>query len=257
MNKASTEGAGRIRLSAAVITKDEEDKIGDCLDSLSFTDEIVVVDSGSTDRTVEIARAKGAKVVHNDWEGHIQQKNFAIVQTRGEWVLSVDADERVSARLRAEILKKLENPDADGYAVPRLVYYINRWIRHCGWYPARKTRLFRRDKGRWTGENPHDRLDVDGKVKNLDGDLYHLSFDNISDHLRTIDRFTEIAARERVAKGARAGLFAIALRPPATFIKMYFLKLGFLDGVPGLIVSALSAYHVFCKYMRISEMNRK
>jgi glycosyltransferase involved in cell wall biosynthesis len=247
----------RVRLSAAVIAMNEEDKIGACLDSLSFADEIVVVDSGSTDRTVEIARLKGAKVVHHDWEGHIQQKNFAITQTTGEWVLSLDADERVSARLRGEILRVLENPAADGYAIPRLVFYMNRWIRRCGWYPERKTRLFRRGLGTWAGENPHDRLDVAGRVGNLDGDIYHLSFDSISDHLRTIDNFTEIAARERVAKGERAGMVSILLRPPATFVKMYFLKLGFLDGAPGFVASGLSAYHVFCKYVKIREMSRR
>ncbi|MBI5815958.1 MAG: glycosyltransferase family 2 protein [Nitrospinae bacterium] len=243
----------RIRLSAAVITKNEEDKIGDCLASLSFADEIVVVDSGSTDRTVEIAKSMGANVVFHEWPGHIQQKNFAIGQARGEWVISLDADERVSPRLRDEILKVLGAPKADGYAIPRLVHYINRWIRHCGWYPARKVRLFRRDKGKWGGENPHDRLFVEGKVEDLNGDIYHLSFDDISEHLRTINSFTDIAAAERGEKPIMFPWLSMILRPKVTFIKMYFLKLGFLDGVPGLIASGLSAYHVFCKYMKIWE----
>ena len=247
----------RTRLSAAIITKNEEEKIGRCIDSLSFVDEIVVVDSGSDDRTTRIAESKGAKVVYNPWEGHIQQKNFAIGQTRGEWILSLDADEIVSPRLRDEISRVMESPKADGYAIPRLVYYINRWIYHCGWYPARKVRLFRRGKGRWGGENPHDRIMLDGLCEKLDGDLYHLSFDNVSDHLKTINSFTDIAADERVAKSKKAGLFSIAARPAATFVKMYFLKLGFLDGVPGLIVSGLSSYHVFCKYVKIWERTRR
>ncbi|MGK7346257.1 MAG: glycosyltransferase family 2 protein [Candidatus Nitrospinota bacterium M3_3B_026] len=246
-----------IKLSAAVITLNEEEKIGRCLESLSFADEIVVVDSGSTDNTVRMAESIGARVVFHEWEGHIQQKNFAIDQTRGEWVLSLDADEIVSPELREEILKVLENPRADGYAAPRLVYYINRWIRHGGWYPARKVRLFRRDKGRWGGENPHDRIILEGRLENLRGDIYHLSFDDISDHLRTINAFTDIAAAERAARGARAGWFSMAARPPATFLKMYVLKLGFLDGVPGLIAAGLSAYHVFCKYVKIWEKNRR
>lgn len=246
----------RVRLSAAVIAKNEEEKIGRCLASLSFADEIVVVDSGSTDRTIEIAEAAGAKVVHHEWEGHIQQKNFAIDQTTGEWVLSVDADEIVSPELRESILKAVENPDAEGYAVPRPVYYINRWIRHCGWYPDRKVRLFRRDKGRWGGENPHDKISLEGRSGVLRGDLYHLSFDNISDHMKTINSFTDIAAAEGVARSKSAGWFSLLLRPPATFIKMYFLKLGFLDGAPGFIASALSAYHVFSKYVKIREKKK-
>ncbi len=247
----------RYKLSAAIITKNEEDKIADCIDSLSFADEIVVVDSGSTDRTVELARARGAKVVHNDWPGHVGQKNFALDQTTGDWTISLDADERVSKRLRDEILVTLENPKADGYAIPRLVYYINRWIRHCGWYPARKVRLIRKGSGRWGGENPHDRLLVDGRVDALRGDIYHLSFDDVSEHLRTINSFTDIAASERAAKNETAGYLSMTLRPAGTFLKMYFIKLGFLDGIPGLIISALSAYHVFCKYVKIREITRR
>ncbi len=255
MNRNTHSEPSRIKLSAAIITLNEEDKIGDCLASLSFADEIVVVDSGSEDRTVEIAESMGARTVFHRWEGHVQQKNFAIDQTRGEWILSLDADERVSEKLRDEIIDAVENPTADGYAMPRLVFYINRWIYHCGWYPARRIRLFKRDKGRWTGENPHDTIRLDGKTGNFRGDLLHLSFDTISDHLRTIDSFTEIAATERVAKHKAAGLASIMTRPVATFVKMYFLRLGFLDGIPGLIISTLSAYHVFCKYVKISEMN--
>ncbi|VAX25317.1 hypothetical protein MNBD_NITROSPINAE02-663 [hydrothermal vent metagenome] len=242
-----------IKLSAAIITKNEEDKIADCIDSLSFADEIVVIDSGSTDKTVEIARSKGAKVIFNQWPGHIEQKNFAIGQTSGRWALSLDADERVSGKLREEIIAKLANPSAQGFAIPRLVYYINRWIRHCGWYPARKIRLFERDKGRWGGENPHDKIILRGKQEDLKGDLYHLSFDDISEHLRTINFFTDVAAKERADKGQTAGLGSIVFRPPATFIKMFLLNLGFLDGVPGFIVSTLSSYHVFCKYVKIWE----
>ena len=246
--------APKVKLSATVITFNEEEKIADCLDSLSFADEMVVVDSGSTDRTVEIARAKGARVVLNKWGGHIQQRNFAIGQAAGEWVLNLDADERISDRLKGEILSAIGNSSADGFVIPRMVFYINRWIRYCGWYPAPKIRLFRKGKGRATGENPHDRIELDGRLGKMKGDIYHFSFDNISDHLATINNFTEIAARERMAKGKRAGISSIILRPPAMFIKMYFFKGGFMDGIPGFIVCALSAYHVFCKYTKLREM---
>jgi glycosyltransferase involved in cell wall biosynthesis len=243
----------RYKLSAAIITKNEEDKVADCIASLFFADEIVVVDCGSTDRTAQIAGAGGARVVHNDWPGHVGQKNFALDQTTGDWTICLDADERVSKKLREEILLTLENPKADGYAIPRLVYYINRWILHCGWYPARKARLIRHGAGRWGGENPHDRLFVNGRVDALRGDVYHLSFDNVSEHLRTINGFTDIAANERAARNETAGFVSMTLRPVGTFLKMYFLKRGFLDGIPGLIISALSAYHVFCKYAKIWE----
>lgn len=247
---------GETRLTALVISKDEEEKIEDCLKSLLFADEIVMIDSGSTDGTIEIAKSYGVRVVHNDWPGYIGQRNFAKKFAEGEWVLSLDADERVSPELRDEIIKVLKNPKADGYAIPRVVFYINRWIRHCGWYPDRKIRLFKKEKGVWGGENPHDKVILDGKVENLNGDLYHLSFDDISDHIRTIQNFTSVAADERVAKGKKAGLFAILLRPPATFLKMYILKRGFLDGIPGFIVSSLSAWHVFSKYIKIREINK-
>ena len=141
-----------IGLSATVITKNEENKIADCIASLSFADEIVVVDCGSSDSTVKIAKEMGAKVFFNEWPGHVQQKNFALDLASKQWVLSLDADERVSLALREKIITLLENPKADGYAIPRLVYYINRWIKHCGWFPARKVRLFKRSKGRWARE---------------------------------------------------------------------------------------------------------
>ncbi len=241
-------------LSAAIIALNEEEKIGDCIDSLSFSDEIVVVDSGSTDGTKRIVEEKGATFLYHPWQGHIGQKNRAIDSTCGQWILSLDADERISGKLRSEILDVMQNDQsADAYAIPRVVYYINRWVKHCGWYPARKVRLFTRGSGRWGGENPHDRIMTTGRVENLRGDIYHLSFDTVSDHLSTINSFTSIAAKERLAKGQKVGLFSILIRPPATFFKMFFLRGGFLDGVPGLVISLLSAYHVFCKYVKISE----
>ncbi len=242
-----------VRLSGAVICLNEEEKIADCLDSLTFCDEVVVVDSGSADATVAIAKAKGAVVIHNDWPGHIEQKNVAIDRTSGDWVLSIDADERVSPALRDEIVATLADPTADAYAIPRLVWYANRWIRHGGWYPARKVRLFRRDAGRWGGENPHDRIFVEGTTAHLNNDLYHLSFDNVSDHLRTIDSFTRIAAKERLEKGMTASPVDLYLRPPATFVKMYIAKAGFLDGAAGFVIASLSAWHVYNKYARMRE----
>lgn len=244
-----------MKLSAAVIAFNEEDKITDCIKSVSFADETVVVDSRSTDRTREIAERLGAKVIEKDWPGHVEQKNFALTSASNDWVLSIDADERVSAKLKGEILKAMQNPKCDGFAMPRKVFYINRWINHCGWYPARKLRLVKKSAARWGGVDPHDTLMVEGAVKNLSGDLYHLSFDSIYDHFKTIDHFTRVGAKEAHGKGRRASIIDVTLRPAFTFFKMYLLKLGFLDGAPGFIVCALSAFHTFTKYDRLSSLD--
>lgn len=242
------------KLSAAVIAFNEEEKISDCLKSLSFASETVVVDSHSSDRTRDIAKDLGAKVIEKEWPGHIEQKNFALSATSNQWVICIDADERVSQKLRREIETVMENPQADGYAMPRRVFYINRWINHCGWYPARKVRLVRKSKARWGGEDPHDTLIVDGRVEKLSSDIYHLSFDSIYDHLKTINHFTRVGAEEAHKTGRRARFIDMTLRPLFTFVKMYFLKLGFLDGAPGLIVCALSAFHTFTKYDRLGSI---
>lgn len=248
-----------IRLSAAVIALNEESKITDCLDSLAFCDEIVLVDSGSTDETLSIARSRGARIFHNAWPGYVKQKNFAIDQCRGEWILSLDADERVSERLRSSIISALreENPKVDGYSIARLVWYIDRWIYHA-WYPSRRVRLFRRSKARWGGVDPHDRIEIDGAIARLDGDIYHLSFDDISAHLETIRRFSSIGAGELLAGDRRD---SIRLRFPLlngfargsiVFLKSYFARRGFLDGAPGLIIAVLSAYDVLVRYRRLA-----
>ncbi len=246
----------RPKISAAVIAMNEEAKIGDCLKSLAWVDETVVVDSHSTDRTRGIAAGMGATVIERDWPGHIAQKNFALGACRHEWAISLDADERVSAALRAAIAREMEDPRADGYAFPRKVFYINRWMKHCGWYPARKVRLVKREKARWGGVDPHDTLMVEGSVRTLEGDLYHLSFDSIHAHFRTIDSFTRVGAREAFKEGRRARASDLALRPLFTFLKMYFLKAGFLDGVAGLCACALSAFHTFTKYDRLRSLGR-
>jgi len=244
-----------MKLSAAVIAFNEEDKIADCVKSVSFADETVVVDSRSTDRTREIAQSLGARVVERDWPGHVEQKNFALSATSNDWVISIDADERVSQKLREEILKVLQNPECAGFAMPRKLFYINRWINHCGWYPARKLRLVKKSAAHWGGVDPHDTLMVEGTEKKLSGDLYHLSFDSIYDHFKTIDHFTRVGANEAHGKGRRTSVIDVTLRPAFTFFKMYLLKLGFLDGAPGFIVCVLSAFHTFTKYDRLSSLD--
>ena len=214
------------------------------------------MDSHSTDRTREIAASMGARVVERDWPGHVAQKNHALSLATHDWVLCLDADERVSPELRASILAALGRSDLpDGFAFARRTWYLGRWIRHGGWYPDRKLRLARRAAAGWTGTDPHDRLEVSGRVETLAGDLLHLSYDSISDHLRTIDRFTTIAAREKRAAGGRAGFAGLVLHPFGKFLRMYVLKAGFLDGFPGFAVALSGAYYVFLKYAKLWEMD--
>ncbi|MFW2331871.1 MAG: glycosyltransferase family 2 protein [Nitrospinota bacterium] len=242
------------KLSAVVICLNEEEKIGDCLDSLSFADEIVVIDSGSSDQTVSIVENKGARLIYNRWRGYVDQKNFGVAKATGDWILILDADERISESLKSEIISVLKNPTADGFSIPRLVWYLNRWIRYSGWYPARKIRLFKKDKGIHTGDDQlHEKVIVNGKVKQLNHDIYHLSFNNISAHLDTLNRFTEISANSRFESGKSTSVTSIFTRPIFTFLKSYFIKFGFRDGVAGFIIGSLSAYHVFCKYLKIKE----
>jgi len=244
----------KLPVSVAIITFNEENKIEDCLKSVWWADEKLVVDSHSKDATRDIAERFGANIVERDWAGYINQKNFALELCRNDWVLCLDADERVSKELYEEIKSVLNSGTADGYSMPRKVFYINRWIKHCGWYPAPKVRLVKKDKARWGGVDPHDRLFVEGKTEKLKGDIYHLSFDSIYDHLKTIDNFTRVGAEEAFKNGKRANLLDITARPLFTFIKMYFIKLGFLDGVAGLIVCLLSSFHTYTKYQRLYKL---
>ena len=245
----------RPKLSVCVVAMDEAANIADCLRSADFADEWIVVDSHSKDATREIAAAAGARVLERDWPGHVEQKNFALGQAAHDWVLCLDADERVSPELRASILAALEAPDLpSGFECARRTRYLGRWIRHGGWYPDRKLRLFRRSKGRWGGTNPHDHVRVEGPVARLGGDLLHHSYRSLADHVRTIDSFTTIAAREKHAAGRRAGPIDVTLRPLGKFLRMYVLRAGFLDGWPGFAAAVSGAYYVFLKYAKLREM---
>jgi glycosyltransferase involved in cell wall biosynthesis len=245
-------------LTVTVIAFNEEANLSDCLESVKWADEIVVVDSFSTDKTVEIARRYTDKVIQREWPGHVEQKNFALAQATKDWVLCIDADERVSPELAEEIRDVLSHPERAeaGYSVPRKTFHLGRWITHGGWYPSRKLRLVRRGRAVWKGVNPHDHLYVDGPVGEFKGDLYHYSYKDISDHLRRIDSYTTISARELHARGKGYALPHMLMNPPARFLRMYLLRLGFLDGMAGFILAALAAYYVFLKYAKLWEMRR-
>ncbi len=258
--------ARRVPFTACLIVKNEELNLPDALKSVELADEIVVIDSHSSDRTREIAagfRGKGLdgrvvvpRVIERDWPGHVEQKNFAIDQASNDWVLCIDADERVSPELRSEIEEALSSdpPAADGFAMPRKTHYLGRWIVRSGWYPDRKLRLFRRSRGRWGGTNPHDHVSVAGLVENFSGDLYHYSYRSMADHIRTINFFTDIAAAEKSKKRVRFPLLRMLVQPPFKFFKMFFLKQGFREGRAGFIVAVLGTLYVFLKYAKLWEL---
>jgi len=248
----------RPKLTLCVIALNEEDRIGPCLESAGFADAVVVVDSGSTDRTREIAGEHGARVVVNEFAGHVEQKNHAVSLAETDWVLCLDADERVTEELRDEIERALELPDPPpAFSMARRTFYLGRWIDHGGWYPDRKVRLFDRRKARWGGMNPHDRVLVDGEAGALRGDIEHYSYRSIADHLKQIDFFTTIAAKEKAAAGQKPRLWRLLLHPIGKVLRMYILKRGFLDGRAGFIVAVLGGYYVFLKYAKLWECSRR
>ncbi len=255
-----------MKLSAAIITFNEERNIERCLKSLrDIADEIVVVDSFSKDRTEEICRAYNVRFIQNPFAGHIQQKNFAIDQTTGDWILSLDADEALDEKLKSSILS-VKNSEAslltslpNGYSMNRLTNYCGKWVHHCGWYPDTKVRLVKKHHARWTGINPHDRLDMLGGEKHghLKGDILHYSYYTKEDHLKQIEYFGDIAAKELRARGKSVSSFMITAKVVTQFVKSYFIKLGFLDGATGFTISRLSAYATYRKYIKLKELNKQ
>lgn len=245
----------KIPLSVCIIAHNEEDNIRACLESVKWADEIIVVDDYSDDNTAAIAREYTDRVIFHAWPGHVEQKNFCLEQGSRTWALCIDADERVSPELREEIQRELSHTPAwDGFYLPRKTRYLGRWIIHGGWYPNYQLRLFRREKGRWGGDNPHDHVTLEGRAKPLKGDLYHYTYDSIADHIATVNSFTSIAARVKKQKHVRFAVLRMLLQPPGKFFKMYVLKFGFLDGIPGLIVAAIGCFYVFLKYAKLWEM---
>ncbi|MDI6740323.1 MAG: glycosyltransferase family 2 protein [Candidatus Edwardsbacteria bacterium] len=246
-----------MKLSATIITKNEERNIVRCLQSLDFADEIVVVDSESSDQTVAMARQFTPHVYVNPWPGHKQQKNFAIDKTTGEWILSLDADEVVTPELRAEILSEKAKwfRNIDGYYIARKSFFLDRWIAHCGWYPDYHLRIFKKEKGRFGGLNPHDIVEMQGTTARFKHPMLHFTYPTLDAYLARLNSYTSIAARELAGRGKRFRLRQVTLSPLATFLKMYLLKLGILDGREGLLLSVLSGYYVFVKYLKLWEIS--
>jgi glycosyltransferase involved in cell wall biosynthesis len=249
----------RPKLSACIITLDEADRIEACLAALDFCDEIVVVDSHSKDATRDLAHARGARVIERDWPGHVKQKEFAIRAAAHDWVLCIDADERVTPELRAEILALRDGGFSQyaGWNFPRKVFYLGRFIEHGLWYPDRQLRLFDRRRAKWGGHDPHDKVLLDGSLGKLRGDLLHFSYRNFDDHLRTIDKYTTIMARGLNERGVRASALDLITHPLARFVRGYFFKLGFLDGWRGLLIACLAAHYARLKYAKLLVMQRE
>ncbi len=244
------------KVSVTIIALNEEKNIRDCLESVKWADEIIVSDSGSTDSTVEICREYGARVSSDEWLGFGRQKNLCGDRARNLWVFNIDADERVTAELKAEIAEVIKSGDKAAYYVPRKNYFGERWIRRCGWYPDYTLRLYRKDSGRFTDRAVHETVAVNGPKGYLENPLIHRTYRDVSDYLTRMERYSTLAAEEMFSSGRSAGFTDILLRPPLTFLKMYILKLGFLDGSAGVMLSTLYASYTLAKYAKLREMKK-
>lgn len=244
-------------VSVTVITLNEAEHIAAAIDSAAWADEIVVVDCGSTDRTVDIARAKGVKVLSREWSGYVDQKNFAAEQASHNWIFSLDADERIRPELATEIRALLSSePSKRGYRVPRATFHLGRWIRTTDFYPDFQTRLYDRRDARWRGRYVHESVAVDGGVGQLRHDLEHYSYQDLHDHVDRVNRYTTLAARQMSEAGRRAGPLDLLVHPPAAFVRNYVLRRGILDGTVGLTISLVNAYSVFLKFAKLWELQR-
>jgi glycosyltransferase involved in cell wall biosynthesis len=245
-------------ISVVIITLNEERNIARCLESVQgVADEVLVVDSRSTDRTCEIAKDLGARVISHDWMGYAATKNFANSNARFDNILSLDADEALSDLLKQSILDIKEIWPANGYTMNRLTNYCGHWIRHSGWYPDRKLRLFSKLKGCWTGEIIHEAITLanDESQYHLNGDLFHYSYYTLADHIKQAEKFTDLTAQEAFLKGKKASLLKILFAPKVKFIRDFVLKMGFLDGFYGYTVCRISAHATLLKYSKLRKLN--
>jgi glycosyltransferase involved in cell wall biosynthesis len=245
------------RVTVTIITLDEAEHIGAAISSAAWADEVVVVDSGSRDDTVAIARAGGARIETRAWTGYVDQKNVAAGLASHDWIFSLDADERIPEALATEVQTLLRSePPLAGYRVPRVTRHLGRWIRTTDFYPDYQTRLYDRRRARWQGRYVHESVTVDGAVGRLSHELQHYSYRDLADHLARINRYTTLAARQMHEGGRRAGALDLLLHPPAAFLRNYVLRRGFLDGTAGLTLSAVNAYAVFLKFAKLWEMEK-
>lgn len=244
-----------MKISATIITLNEERNVARAIESLRCCDEILIVDSGSTDRTTELAEKLGARVIEAGWRGFSGQKNWAAEQASHDWILSLDADEALSEALEAEIwsLKK-SGPKFDAYTMPRLARYLGRWILHSGWYPDRKVRLYDRQKASWVGNFVHESVHATGRVGHLESNILHFTCESLAEHVKTMDRYTTLAAQELAARRIKVPMWRLLAVPPWTFLRDYVVRRGFLDGFEGLIICYMAAFYAFLKYAKARNM---
>jgi len=245
-----------MKITATIITLNEEHRIARAIESLRCCDEILVLDSGSADRTTELAEKLGAQVIESPWRGYAGQKNWAAERATHDWILSIDADEALSEALEGEIWNLKKNgPKYDAYTMPRLAQYLGRWILHGGWYPDRKIRLYNRHKGKWVGDFVHESVQVRGRIGHLEANLLHFTCDSLSEHIKTMDRYTTLAAEELVCRKTPIGWRRLIFDPGWTFFKTYVAQAGFLDGIEGLTIAYMAALYVFLKYAKARNMS--
>jgi (heptosyl)LPS beta-1,4-glucosyltransferase len=245
-----------MRISASIIVFNEEKHIAALCDTLGWADEIVIVDSNSTDRTVEIARRYTDKVFQHEFKGYKDKHEFADSRTSGDWIFWIDADERVTDALRDSIeavRRREQSTLPDGFRIARRTHFLGQFIRHCGWYPDFQMRLYRKGASVWGGIAPHETARVGNNVETLSGELLHFTKDSLSQYLRVMDSYSSLAAEHHVRRGTRVGGLRLFLHPAIAFFRTYFLKQGFRDGVAGLVISTQTAYGVFLKYAKVWE----
>jgi glycosyltransferase involved in cell wall biosynthesis len=249
-------------ISAFIVCKNEAASIERCLESLSWCDEIVVLDSGSTDATLEICARHNCCIAHREWSGYVEQKSHALSLCTRSWILNLDADEEVSPELRNEIRSMLQ-ADAlgevkeNGFELLRVVFYLGRWWRKGGWHPEWRLRLARREFVTWHGEEPHEHARVQGGIGRMRGELRHYTYRDIADHVARLNAHSSSAAQALHAKGMRAGLVDLLLKPKARFFKFFLLRRGYREGLPGLLVACMEAFYVYLKYFKLWGLARK
>jgi len=248
-----------MEISLVIITFNEEKNLANALKSAQdIASEIIVVDSGSTDDTIKIAKKFSCRTFRRDWTNYADQKNFANTKAVHPWILSLDADECLSPQLRDQIMElKQEEPNVAAFSMPRLVYYMGRWIRHSGWYPDRKIRLFRSSQALWEGEFVHEKLTVTGDIGKLSGDIYHFSYQDIRDHLERINLFSTLGAQKLYAQKKKCRWRHLLFLPGSRFLKSFILKAGFLDGFAGFVIAVLHGYAIFARYAKLKEIWKK
>jgi len=243
-------------LSITIVTRDEENNIGRCLKSVQWADEIVVIDSGSADRTVEICRQFTNKIIETEWRGFGQTKKIAVNAATHDWILSIDSDEEVSEELKLAIQKILHNPDYHAYRVKRITFYLGKQVRHCGWGNEYQLKFFNRKFGNFNDKIVHESVQITGEVGKIEAPIYHYSYPTIQSHIQKMDNYSELGADQLSKQGKSASFGGTLLRGLAKFIKMYFFQKGFLDGKIGVIISYNSAFGVYLKYLKLWSIRK-